>query len=193
MIHFDITINYTAGKEKKFKDFISRNPTEIAEPEETYEEEFVINATAQLATANYSIGRIFNQSDSSNTAVIHDTQRNQTGTRCNKINNQSNFHTTAIWNNHTGTNYYTYPQLEKKRTMDNNKNEDNQEPERYPRDEEGRLKYHWGADDTIMKIIKGRDISPETRDLVRQRIALTKPGNMRHHYNKKLERQILVR
>ena len=27
---------------------------------------------------------------------------------------------------------------------------------------------------------------------MRQRIALTKPGNMRHHYNKKLERQILV-
>ena len=76
--------------------------------------------------------------------------------------------------------------------MDNNNNEDTQEPERYPRDEGGRLKYHWGADDTIMKIIKRKDNSPETRDLVRQRIALTKPGNMRHHYNKKLERQILV-
>ena len=43
-----------------------------------------------------------------------------------------------------------------------------------------------------MKMIKRRDNSPETKDLVRQRIALTKPGNMRHHYNKKLERQILV-
>ena len=74
----------------------------------------------------------------------------------------------------------------------NNNNKDTQEPERYPRDEEERLKYNWGADDTIMKIIKRKDNSPETRDLVRQRIALTKPGNMRHHYNKKLERQILV-
>ena len=43
-----------------------------------------------------------------------------------------------------------------------------------------------------MKIIKRRDNSPETRDLGRKRIALTKPGNMRHHYNKKLESQILV-
>ena len=42
-----------------------------------------------------------------------------------------------------------------------------------------------------MRIIM-RDNSPETRDLVKQRIALTKPGNIRHHYNKKLERQILV-
>ena len=90
------------------------------------------------------------------------------------------------------TNNYSYPQLEKKQTMDNNNNEDNQEPERYFRDEEGRLKYRWGADDSIMKLIKGGDNSPETIDLVRQRIALTKPVNMRHHYNKRLERQILV-
>ena len=43
-----------------------------------------------------------------------------------------------------------------------------------------------------MRILKRRDNSPETRDLVEQRIALTKSRNMRHHYNKKLERQILV-
>ena len=189
--HFDITLKYTAGKEIKFTDFISRNPTEIADPEENYEEEFVINAIAQLATANYRIGRIFNQSNHSNTAVMHDTRRTQTGTRCNKTNNHSNFQTTANYINHTVTDNY-HLKLEKNQTMDNNNNEDTQEPERYPRDEEGRLKYHWGADDTIMKIIKRRDNSPETKDLVRQRIALTKPGNMRHHYNKKLERQILV-
>ena len=56
--HFDIKLKYTAGKEIKFTDFISKNPTEIAEPEENYEE-FVINAIAQLATANYRIGRIY--------------------------------------------------------------------------------------------------------------------------------------
>ena len=76
--------------------------------------------------------------------------------------------------------------------MDNNNNDDNQEPERCPRDEEGRIKFHWGTDDTIMRIIIRRDISPETRDSVKQRIALTKPENMRHHYSKKLERQFLV-
>ena len=189
--HFDITLKYTAGKEIKFTAFISRNPTEIAEQEEIYEEEFVINAIAQLATANYRIGRIFKQSNHSNTAVMHDTRRTQTGTRCNKTNNHSNFQTAANYINHTVTDNY-HLKLEKNQTMDNNNNEDTQEPERYPRDEEVRLKYHWGADETIMKIIKRRDNSPETKDLVRQRIALTKPGNMRHHYNKKLERQILV-
>ena len=33
--HFDITLKYTAGKEIKFTDFISRNPTENADPEKT--------------------------------------------------------------------------------------------------------------------------------------------------------------
>ena len=50
--HFDITLNYTAGKEIEFTNFISQNPTENAEPEENYEEKFVINAIGRLATVN---------------------------------------------------------------------------------------------------------------------------------------------
>ena len=50
--HFDISLKHTAGKEIKFTVFISRIPTENLEPEENYEEEFVINAIAQLATVN---------------------------------------------------------------------------------------------------------------------------------------------
>ena len=172
--HFDITLKYTGGKEIKFTDFICRNPTETAEPEENYEEVSVINAIAQLSTAIYSIARSFNHSNHSNTAVMHDTRRTQTGTRCNKTNNHSNFHTTANCINHTVTDNYL-PKLEKNQTMDNNNNDDIQEPERYPRDEEGRLKYHWGADDTNLRIIKRRNNSPETKDPVRQRITLTKP------------------
>ena len=64
--HFDISLKHTAGKEIKFTDFIIRNPAENPEPEDNYEEEFVINAIAQLATVNARIGRIFNQSDGEN-------------------------------------------------------------------------------------------------------------------------------
>ena len=67
--HFDICLKHTAGKEIKFTDFISRNPTENPEPEENYEEEFVINAIAQLATVNARIGRIFDQSEDATTAA----------------------------------------------------------------------------------------------------------------------------
>ena len=66
--HFDISLKHTAGKEIKFTDFISRNPTKNpTEPEENNEEEFVINAIAQLATVHARVGRIFNQSDGENT------------------------------------------------------------------------------------------------------------------------------
>ena len=85
--HFDISLKHTAGKEIKFTDFISRNPTENPEPEENYEKEFVINAIAQLATVNARIGRIFNQLDGENetngidmhdTRSLIDTRRHQT-------------------------------------------------------------------------------------------------------------------
>ena len=73
--HFDICLKHTAGKE--ITDFISRNPTENPEPEENYEEEFVINAIAQLVTANARIGQIFDQSNDAITANetnMHDTR-----------------------------------------------------------------------------------------------------------------------
>ena len=59
--HFDISLKHTAGEENNITDFISRNLTENPEPEKNYEEEFVINAIAQLATASARIGRIFDQ------------------------------------------------------------------------------------------------------------------------------------
>ena len=74
--HFDNSLKHTAGKEIKFTHFMRRNPTENPEPEENYEEEFVINAIAQLATVNARIGRIFNQSEgesTDNTTNMHDT------------------------------------------------------------------------------------------------------------------------
>ena len=191
--HFDITLKYTVEKEIKFTDLISSYPIEIAEPEEKYEEDFVINAIAQLATVNYRIGRMFNQLDFTKTPAMHDTRRTQTGTRCYKLNNHSNFQLIANRINCFETNNYTLFQPESNQTMSNITNIDcNQNLDRFPRDEDGKLKDHWGAEDTIVRIIERRDKSPETRDLVEQRIALTKPGNMRHHYTKKLERQNIV-
>ena len=66
--HFDLCLKHTAGKKIKFTDFISRNPSENPEPKENYVEGIVINAIAQLATANTRRGRIFDQSNSADTA-----------------------------------------------------------------------------------------------------------------------------
>ena len=64
--HFDISLKHNADKEIKFTDFIRYNPSKNLEPEENYEESFVINAIAQLATVNAHIGRINDQSDGEN-------------------------------------------------------------------------------------------------------------------------------
>ena len=159
---------------------------ETAELEENYKDEFVINAIAQLATVNGRIGRIFDQSENSNTANMHDT-RTRTGTRNSKTNtNHSNLNSTANQINNTiHGNRKTHIEL----TMDNNNN-NRQIPDRFVLND--KLKYHWGADDEIMKIINRRDNSPETQELVERRIELTRPGHMRHHWHKKLEREILL-
>ena len=93
--HFDICLTHTAGKEIKFTDFISRNPTENPEPEENYEE-FVINAIAQLATANARIGRVFDKSNGADAAKevnMHDT-RSLIDTRRYQTNNSIHPNTT---------------------------------------------------------------------------------------------------
>ena len=123
--HFDISLKYTAGKEINFNDFISRNPTEIAFPKEMYEEEFVINAIAQLATVNGRVGRIFDQSENTNMANMHDTNM-RTGKRCRKTNtSHSNLKLNANQiNNTTHSDCKTYIKL----TMDNNNRQISEKP-----------------------------------------------------------------
>ena len=143
--HFDITLKYTAGKESKFTDFISRNPTETADPEENYGEEFVINAIAQLATVNKHIGRIFNQSENSNTAKtdnMHDT-RKRTGTNHCKTNNGHSNSTLTAYQTTTDkseqlTNQSRAANTENETMADNNNNRQN--TDKFNRDSQ--LKYH---------------------------------------------------
>ena len=116
---------------------------------------------------------------------MHDTHT-QTGKRCSKANiNYSNLKLTANQINNTA--YSDNKTYTHSKEMDNNKNRQNED-----RFTDGRLKYHWGADDEIMRTINRRDISPETKELFERRIKLTKPGHMRHQWHKKLEREILL-
>ena len=90
---------------------------------------------------------------------MHDT-RTRTGTRHSKTNtNHSNLNSTANQINNTiHGNHKRHIEL----TMDNNKN-NRQITDRFALND--KLKYHWGADDEIMKITNRRDNSPETQEL----------------------------
>ena len=188
--HFDISLKHSAGKEIKFMDFISRNPTEKPEPEENYEEEFVINAIAQLATVNACIGRIFNQSETEN--AVNKTNmldtRTLIDTRRRKANNShinSHYHSLQPLENESDFNYQT--QLPNcKFTATHSKMDNNNDARQFRNDLQ--IRYHWGIDDEIMAIINNRDKSPETTELVRRRTELARPGAMRPQWNKGLGR-----
>ena len=107
--HFDISLKHTAGKEIKFTDFVGRNSTENSEPEENYEEEFVI-AIAQLATVNTRIGRIFNQSETESTdseTNMHDTRTliDTRRYRANKCHTDFNYHSLQSLENEITVNH----------------------------------------------------------------------------------------
>ena len=51
---------------------------------------------------------------------------------------------------------------------------------------------HWGATRKIMEIIRRRNNSPETRRLVEQRNALSRPGNLRRRYDHQTQRTVFA-
>ena len=52
--------------------------------------------------------------------------------------------------------------------------------------------YHWGATREIMNIIRRRNNSPETRRLVEQRGALSRPGTRRRRYDHQTKRTLFA-
>ena len=69
----------------------------------------------------------------------------------------------------------------------NNKNNEINPNARFFRTD-GQMRYHWGADDDIMTIVKRREKSPETAELVRRSVELARPGAMRPQWNRSLDR-----
>ena len=52
--------------------------------------------------------------------------------------------------------------------------------------------YHWGATGEIMDIIRRRNNSPETRRLVEQRNALSRPGTLRRRFDHQTQRTVFA-
>ena len=52
--------------------------------------------------------------------------------------------------------------------------------------------YHWGATREIMDIIRRRNKSPETRRLVEQRNALSRPDTLRRRYGQQTQRTVFA-
>ena len=133
-------LNSLPAKKLNLRTSSYRNPNENPEPEENEEEEIVINAIAQLATANAGTGRIFDQlngADTVNEANMHDTR---------SLNDTRRYQTNK---NQIDSNCRSQQHsLEKGHSkMKNNKNN----ARFFPTD--GQLRHHWGADNDFMAIV----------------------------------------
>ena len=188
--HFDISIQHIAGSNLKFTDYLSRNPVGGATPEENYDEEYVINILGEQAELNLKYGQLFaDQSKcskrttekikmNSEQKVEHKTDQSQPNRT---FENKSNVNETEQ-NKKTTSGQSEISTLKDSQTS-NTENFDNMDRENF---------YHWGATREIMDIIRRRNNSPESRRLVEQRNALSRPGTLRRRYDHQTQRTVFA-
>ena len=174
----------------KFTDYLSRNPIEGAAPEENYDEEYEINILAGQPELNLKYGQLFaDQSKCSERTtaktkmnsehkVEHKTDQSQSNRT---FENKSNVNETEQ-NKKTTSGQSEISTLKDSQTS-NTENFDNMDRENF---------YHWGATREIMDIIRRRKNSPETRRLVEQRNALSRPGTLRRRYDQQTQRTVFA-
>ena len=76
LTQFDITIQHIAGSNLKFTDYLSRNPVGGATPEESYDEEYVINILAEQAELNLKLGQLFENQSKRSKCITERTKNN---------------------------------------------------------------------------------------------------------------------
>ena len=161
----------------KLTDYLSRNPVGGAAPEKNYDEEYVNNILAEQAELNLKYGQLFaDQSKCSKRTtertkmksehkVEHKTDQSQSNRT---FENKSNVNETEQ-NKKTTSGQSDISTLKDSQTL-NTETFDNMDRENF---------YHRGATREIMDFIRRRNNSPETRRLVEQRNALSRPGTLR--------------
>ena len=190
LTHFDISIQHIAGSNLKFTDYLSRNPVGGATPEENYEEEYVINKLTEHAKLNLKQGRLFadqSKHDKRKTELRSDAtetkdERNENQSQTNRIFENTNSVNKTELNKSTtsGQSEITTPKSSYHSLQQNIEKMDRENF------------YHWGATREIMNIIRRRNNSPETKRLIEQRNALSRPGTLRRRYDHQTQRTVFA-
>ena len=101
LARFDIAIQHIAGSNLKFTDYLSRNPVGGATPEDTYDEEDVINILSEQAKLNAKYGQL-SADQSDNSKRVTETKNGRSESKIEQQNNQSQ--TSRIFENKNGVN-----------------------------------------------------------------------------------------
>ena len=188
----------------KFIDYLSRNPVGGATPEESYDEEYVINILSRQAKLNIKYGPIFadqsksekaitetkkNTSEERNENRANQSQKNRTSENENIVNkHQRNIKTTSwqseistLERSHSTKEAKSLNKIQKIRKLNTEITEMDRE-----------IFYHWGATRENIEIIRRRNNSPETLRLVEQRNQLPQPGTLRRRYDQYTQRTVFA-
>ena len=155
--------------------------TEEPKLKENYEDEFVMNVIAQLATVNSQIG-LFSTNQRlppKKTTNMHDK----------RLLIDTRRHQTIIPYNHLHCNKQPPQTVNFNKTRYDTNNQRNADS---PFRENGKPNFHWAADDQIMEVVKRRHKSLETEELIRRRTDLAKPRILRPYWNRKVEKEVYV-
>ena len=188
----------------KFTDYLSRNPVGVATPEESYDEEYVINIQSEQAKLNIKYGPKFadqsksekaitetkkNTSEKRNENRANQSQKNRTFENENNMNkHQRNIKTTSgqseistLERSHSTKEAKSLNQIQKIKKLNTEITEMVRE-----------YFYHCGATREVMEIIRRRNNSPETHRLVEQRTQLFRPGTLRRRYDHYTQRTVFA-
>ena len=190
LTHFDISIQHIARSNLKFTDYLSRNPVGGATPEENYDEEYVINILAEQAELNLKYGQLFADQSKCSKRITertkknaeHKTERKTDQSQLNRTFENKN-HVNETEQNKKTTSGQSDISIPKDSQTSNIEIFDNMERENF---------CHWGATREIMDIIRRRNNSTETRKLVEQRNALSRPGTLRRRYDHQTQRTVFA-
>ena len=157
---------------------------------ENYDEEYVFNILAEQAKLNLKYGQLFEEQSKCSKRITEGTKNNSEHKIEHKTD-QSQLNRTFENKNHVNetkqnkktTSGQSDISTQKVSQTSNAENFDNMDRENF---------YHWGATREIMDIIRRRKNSPETRRLVEQRNALSRPGTLRRKYDHQTQRTVFA-
>ena len=184
-------MQHIAVSNLKITDYFSRNLVGGATPDENYEEEYVIYIITEHVELNLKRGTLFTHQSKHNKSKTElrddDTetqdQRNENQSQAKRTFENKNSLNEIEQSKPTTSGSVQNQHFKIKSHLVSTKSKQTNGRENF---------HHWGATREIVDIIRRRNNSPETRRLIEQRNALSRPVTLRRRYDHQTQRTVFA-
>ena len=192
LAHFDISIKLTAGKSLVLTEYLSRNPIEEAVTQEIHEEKYAINILSEAFKLNHKHGQLKNTAQK---CLSTDQSANLTLKTKRELSNEIASPKKLFPD--VSSKDFTREQAQAINSISLNFNLSNKVYDFDFADSkmEKKVTYeykNWRANKEVMDIIKEREKSPGTLQIIEKQQEITKPGNHRVKFDSILNRKVWV-